>query len=491
MPKPFLTVIALAIILSFSGSPTRAQQTQVAEREAEWQKIALPQTTFVRQIDPNKTLLFQVPSEWKLQPLDKLLFAGPHGATLNVVIEKIPDGLPLRHYVSALLQGLSGVADAADSMVVRRTTMSALEAREIMFETDAGSHEVSRRIIWTTVSGPNAVNFILIAPVGNVAEIEPYFKAIVQSVTFVDKGDYAGFDALRTRVIKDSGPTRIDEVQSLALALTALDGSKRGATIKSLATIFSSSPNIAIDLVLDGRPFVRAGVLEAIAQSGNPALEQFLLRALFDRDLLVAEQAARSIAANPNALKLLRDHSMEWYTVESIARVWPFLSRNNQVKILEEIFAQRLAPLSANSQPSLKLKTPPAPSVTVRATVLPPGSVFAPPPVQVMPVTSEPIRHRNALTLIRDLPVSEFKLPLASILAAKDDELTILALQMSWHRHEVLPAPELLKLVASSSDSEVRRLAILHLGQSGGAADTSAPRELPGQTCDRCKPKQC
>ncbi|MGH9428638.1 MAG: HEAT repeat domain-containing protein, partial [Terriglobia bacterium] len=464
MRKSSLTVASVAILLFCVGHQVRSQQSRVAEREAEWNQYALPQSTFVRQTDPSKTVLFLVPSEWKQQQTDKLNFSGPHGATLSVFIEKIPDGMPLRDYVSALMQPLRSLPDGADSMVVRRTTMSALEAREIMFESRADSEEVTRRIIWCTVSGPNAVSLVLIAPNGNVAEIEPYFKAVLQSVTLVDKYDYAGFDALRSWAIKDSKPQRVDEVQSLAASLSALDGSKRQSNITKLASIFVSSPETAIDLMLDGRPMVRAAVLEAVAQSRNKSLEKFLLKALDDRELFVAEQAARSIAANSDVIDLLRDHSFQWLKIESLARVWPFLNRRNQIKILEEVFAQPLVPASPKSE------TPPGkPRVTVRATILPPGS---PPPavIQGLFATSDPSRQLGALTLVQDLPASEFKLPLKSILAAKNDTLTTLALQIAWERNELLPAAELLKLLSSYS-KEVRRLAALNLGESGSVAD--------------------
>jgi transglutaminase-like putative cysteine protease/Tfp pilus assembly protein PilF len=466
MRRLSLTVVSVAILLLFFGQHARSQQSRVAEREAEWNQYVLPQSTFVRQTDPTNAVLFQVPSDWKRQS-DKLNFSAPHGATLNVIIEKIPDGIALRDYVSGMTQQLRSLPDSPDSLMVRRTAMSGLEAREIMFESSADSEEVSRRIIWTTVAGPDAISVILIAPIANVAEIEPYFKAVVQSVTLVEKYDYAGFAALRSTVTKDAKPTRVDEVQSLVASLTELDGSTRQSNIARLATMFAASPDTAIDLALDRRPMVRAAVFEAIVQSRNNSLEKFLLRALSDDESYVSAQAARSIAANPNVIDLLRDQSFEWFHIESVARVWPFLSRNNQIRILQEIFAQPLVPVS----PSPKVETSPGkPRVTVRATVLPPGS---PPPAvvnQVSVPTSDPRRQFNALTLMRQLPVSEFKLPLVSILAAKNDALTILALQIGWWRHELLSASDLLKLL-SSSNSEVRRLAALNLGQSGTVAD--------------------
>jgi tetratricopeptide (TPR) repeat protein len=489
MRKSSLTVVSVAILLLFAGQHALSQQSRVAERETEWDQYVLPQSNFVRQTDPTNAVLFQIPSEWKRQQSDKLTFAGPHGAKLSVIIEKIPDGMPLRDYVSAMTQQLRSLPDSADSLVVRRTAMSGLEAREIMFESNADSEEVSRRIVWTTVAGPTAISLVLIAPISNAAEIEPYFKAVVQSVTLLGKLDYSGFAALRSSVTKDTKPARVDEVQSLVASLPELDGSSRQSKIAALASIFAASPDTAIDLVLDSRPMVRAAVFEAIAQSHNDSLEKLLLRALKDDEPYVSAQAAKSIATNPNVIDLLRANSLEWFNIESVARVWPFLSRNSQIKILQEIFAQPLVPVS----PSPKVESG-KPRVTVRATVIPPGSAPPPAGVQALEPTSEPSRQLNALTLMRELPASEFKLPLGSILAAKNDALTILALQIGWWRHELLPATELLKLL-SSSNSEVRRLAALNLGQSGSVGDiksiegylnkpAAATRSTPGVAAD-------
>ena len=465
------TIITGIILFSFVCPNVCTQQSRVAERVAEWNQYLLPQSTFVREVDASRVLLFEVPFDWNRQKPDELVFKGPKGATLSVIVQKIPDGLPLRDYVSDLMRQLSRVPDSADSMVVRRTAMSALEAREIMFESSDGTEELTRSVIWSTVSGPNALSLILAVPVANVAEIEPYFKAVVQSVILVDNNNYADFDALRSSVIKDTKPKRVDEIQSLAFSLTALDSSGRQANITRLAEIFALSPDTAIDLALDRRPAVRTAAFEAIALSRNNSLEKFLLRALEDREPIVAERAARSIARIPNVIDLLRDHSSEWLNIEPVARVWPFLTRSNQGRILRDIFEKPGVTAARAGRLVPKVNTSPGvPKVTVQETVSPQGS--PPPPVVIgaHSFTEDSRRQLNGLTLTRDFPLSEFKIPLTSILAAKNDAVTILALQMVWSRRELLPVAELLNLL-SSSNSEVSRLAALNLGQSGSVAD--------------------
>lgn len=472
MLKSLLTVVSAALFLCLANSDIRSQppataaQSRIAEREAEWGQYVVPQSTFVRNTDPTNTVLFRIPADWKQTQPDKLDFSAPHGTTLSLFIEKIPDGIPLRDFVAAIMQPLQNVPDSGDSLVVRRTTMSALEAREIMFESNADSVEVTRRIIWTTVSGPQAVSLVLLVPLSKVAEIEPYFKAVVQSVTLADKDNQADFDALRATSFADSGPTRVDHVQSLASALNALDGSSRSSNISKLAGIFASSPATAIDLTLDRRTMVRAGAVEAIAQSRNNSLEKFLLRALDDRELFVAERAARSVAANPNVIALLRDHSLEWFHIESLARVWPFLKRSDQTRIFQEAFTRSSSGPRRSPRESKSSK----PGVTVRAKVLPPGSSPDFVSIGTVALAPDPSRQHNLLTLIHKLPASELSMPFSQIVAWKNDALTVLALQVGWWRHELLPPAELMKLL-SSSNSEVRRLAALNLGQSAMTSD--------------------
>jgi transglutaminase-like putative cysteine protease/tetratricopeptide (TPR) repeat protein len=465
------TAFFVTILLFCIGPENYSQRSIVEDREAEWNQYSLPTSTFVRQTDPSKVILFRVPSEWPQQQTGSMEFLGPHGTTLSVIIETIPDGLPLREYVSSMLQQLRGVADSADSLVVRRTTMSATEAREILFETSDGSEQVTRRIIWTGINGPNAVILILDAPVTHVGEMEPIFKAVVQSLTFIEKYDFAGFDSQRSWEIKDARPVRVDEVQALVGALASLDSSTRQSNITTLAGIFASSPDTAIDLVLDGRPMVRAAAYEAISISRNNALERFLVRGLADREAFVAEKAARSIAEYPNVIEILRRQSFDWMTIESVARVWPFLSRNNQIKILNEAFAEIRIPTSPAINTSPKTdSTRGKPHVSVRAKVLSPGTLPPSLIIDQSPLVADPSRLLNGLALLPDLPVSDFKLPLATILTAKNDSLTLLALDIGWWRHDLLPVAELLKLL-TSSNSEIRRLAALNLGQSGSVAD--------------------
>ena len=76
-------------------------------------------------------------------------------------------------------------AGVADTIVVRNTQFQDLDARELFFEAPDPAGEIIRSTTWMTVSGPLAYTFNFKAPITHAAEIEPVFKALVQSVIIV------------------------------------------------------------------------------------------------------------------------------------------------------------------------------------------------------------------------------------------------------------------------------------------------------------------
>src|SRR5215216_6012661 len=137
--------ITFVLVLLCFASEGRAQNPNLSAREAEWQSYKLPASNFIRYTDPTKALTFRVPVEWKQQG-SELDFIGPD-VELKVIIEEIPDGIPLRSYVAAMTQGLRGLPDGPDALQVRRTEMCGVEAREFMFEF-ADVRGTTGRIIW-------------------------------------------------------------------------------------------------------------------------------------------------------------------------------------------------------------------------------------------------------------------------------------------------------------------------------------------------------
>lgn len=449
--KTFLTLVSVTFLSLCFSALSLAQVAPASSREAEWKSYTLPTAEFAREVDEENAVIFRVPANWKEEERAigndreaKFRFSGPHSTLLQISIEKIPDGLPLPEYLAAIVQQLRNLPGSADSLVVRRTEMSGLEAREVMFELADDNGDPTRRLIWCAVNGPVAVAVVLIEDAKYTAEIEPYLRAVVQSLTVSNKESFPAFAAMRSAAIKESKPIRIDEVQSIITSVNGLDAAAREVAITKLATTFATTPDVPVDLLLDRRPMIRAAAVQALARSKNHSLDPFLLRALHDQELFVAERAAGAVATMPNAITLLREETLSWLSTGLLARVWPFLDKKSQLQILGEAF-DALTVTRA---------------VTTRSSVAR-GARTSP---------SDPSTQLGLLTLIASVPVQDFKLPLIDILKAKSDALTTAALQVAFARRESLPITELFKLL-SSSNREVQRLAALNLGESATPAN--------------------
>jgi hypothetical protein len=295
----FRVLAALLPSLVLFATPARAQITDADARETEWQSYKLPASEFARFMDESKSLVFRVPVEWKQQG-SELRFTGADGVELQVVIETIPDGIPLQSYASAMLQSLRSLPGGPDSIVTRRAWMSGIEAREILFEFANVGNATARRVIWSVVAGPRAISFIFDAPVARTAQLEPYFKAVVQSVILTSEIRGITFDEARQSAFKQTGPARVDEVQTLAAVIDGIDPPTRQKAVARLAEIFAASPEAAIDLLIDRRQIVRAAAIEAIGLSGNKSLFKFIIGPLHqtwgELDFYVFERAARALA---------------------------------------------------------------------------------------------------------------------------------------------------------------------------------------------------
>ena len=176
-PPPILTFGCTAV-------PASAQITRLQAREAEWKSYACRQTNFARQINPDKDFIFRVPADWKQQGTE-LIFNGPHVFKISSGRSENPDGYPLQDYFGSILQAVQRPARSGNNALTRKTQLQDLEAREIFLETPDTEGEVYRSTSWVTVNGPVAITFNLQVPVAHAAEIEPFFKAVVQSVIFV------------------------------------------------------------------------------------------------------------------------------------------------------------------------------------------------------------------------------------------------------------------------------------------------------------------
>jgi len=462
-------VLLLVVLFGCTAVPASAQITRQQEREAEWKAYALPQTNFTRQVDADKNFVFRVPANWQKQGTE-LTFTGPHNSRLAVVIETIPDGIPLQDYFGALLRQVRDTP-TAETLITRKTQIQELEAREIVVETPNTEGEIYRSTSWITVKGPRAITFMLQAPVPNVAELEPVFKAVVQSVIFVTE-EYAAFEALRSSTIKSPAPGPMHEIESIVASLNEVNAN-REAAVGRLSSLFSSHADVTIDLLLDRRPFVRTAAVQALAQSKNTALTPFLWYVLDDDEPLVAEAAARAVATAPDVVAKTLKQSLSGFNTETIARLWPFMPKDKRIELLQKIFSETAVARTEPPPPAAKPpagKAPTKPDVKVIVDKLAAVKPGMPVPDITAGVANDPNVQIGALTLLNAVPREDFKLPLARIMASEFNPLIAVGLQVANTRGETLPLDALFKLV-SSSDQQVSKLAAQSLGLSATVTD--------------------
>ena len=460
-------LIPLVLLCSAGLFPANAQVNRSQARETEWKNYALPQSNFTRKIDPEKRFTFRVPSDWPQQG-DTFLFTGPHSATLEVVIQKLPEGYPLDSFFAATLQGVKDTTGDAESILTRKTQLQDTETREVSFVFPDEQGQLIHSSAWITIKGPQALVFNLKVPIAHTAEIEPFFKAVVQSVIFLPQ-TYVMFEKLRESAIKSPPGAPIHELENIVASLTGATA-ERESVITRLASLFSSSPDVAIDLLLDSRPLVRTAAVQALVRSNNSSLTPFLWDVLDDREPLVAEAAARALSTSPNLIPDLVQHSLSGFQTETIARVWPFMSKEKRNELLTIVFKETAVhrpPPRATPTPA-KPRSKPGVSVTVaELTPLEPGK---PVPEPALALSNDPNVQIGALTLLVIVPPEDFKLPLARIMASNYDPLIAIGLQVAFARGETLPLAQLLKLV-SSSDRNVSYWAVENLTLSANVPD--------------------
>ena len=443
---------------------TNSQLTRIQAREAEWKNYPLPKSNFTRKMNPEKNFIFRIPTDWT--PITDLDFIGPHNSNFKILVDKIPEGYPLDEYFGAILQAVKDMSGAAETVVSRKVELQDVEAREMLLQFTDAEGTLIRSMSWVTIRGEHALMFNLKVPASHGAEVEPFFKAIVQSVIFVSPDDYIGFGALRSFAIKTPTDGPINELESIVTSLSETT-TERESAIDRLAALYSATPDLAIDLLIDRRPLIRAGAAQAIARSKNTALTSFLWHLLDDPEPLVSEAAARGVATSTDVVQRLIEESMSGFRTEVIARVWPFMPRPKRNELLELIFKEPAVPRSA---PPPVVRRPPKSGVSVTVAELLPVQPGKPTPVSSFAVARDPNVQLGALPLLLSVPVEEFKLPLARLTASNFNPLIAVGLQVAYTRSEVLPLAPLLKLV-SSSDELVRTLAVKNLTLAATVAD--------------------
>jgi Flp pilus assembly protein TadD len=447
-------------------------------REAEWQSFKLPAAEFTRITDPTKTLIFRVPSRWERKG-DTLEFSGGENLELRVVLSQIPEGVGLKNYVASILQSLQNVPGGIDGLSVRRVQLSGIEAREIVFDYQDLKGALLRKDVWVAIDHSRVVMFVFSSPIATVAEITPYFKAVVQSATlFPHEFFYNEFDGARSKAIKTSKPSRVDEAQNLAAALESRDLAVRAKAISDLSQLFAASSDAALDLLVDRRPFIRAGAVRALAASKNPALNDLLLFAVQDLDWYVAAQAAQAVAVLPNVLTILRDESGKWRSNhQKFLDIASLLDVNTRAQLANSLFTEVKSSAKPSSKNPINVIAPPPPTPRVTPTPKTRGKVKKGAWVSAKPLGFVSVKAPGflandeqflALNLLTDVPPELLKIPFADIVALNNGPMTNLALTVAIDRKEVLPVELLFKAL---DDDATSLLAAMALGHSATPAD--------------------
>ena len=461
---PLLPLLLLLLLCLGGFSSAKAQVDRLEAREAEWKSYALPKTNFKRQVNPEKTVIFRVPADWE-QLGTEFKFIGPHAASLEILIQKIPEGYPLDDYFATMLRTVKDQTGRAESILTRKTQLQHIEAREIFLETPNPEGELIRSTSWVTINGPAALVFNIQVPATHAAEVEPIFKAVVQSVIFVDLG-FDSHEELRKATVKTPLSSPVDDVERILGTLNDTTA-EREAAVTRLTALFSSTPDVAMDLLLDRRPLVRVATVQAIARSNNTALTPTLWKFVNDEEPLVAEAAARAVANLPDTVAMMLQRSISGFNTEVLARVWPFMPKAKRHELLEIIFKQpavhRPSPPPARAVGKAKTSV----KVVELAPVRPGHLVTATLPAIV---DRDPNVQLGALTLLIDVPREEFKLPLTQLVASKYDPLIAVGLQVAMWRAETLPLNQVLPLV-SSPDKQVSTLAAQNLALAATVDD--------------------
>lgn len=473
MQTPLVKLTTLVLLNFVALVPSFAQSIDREGRDTEWRSYKLPEDQFARYVDGEKAILFRVPASWQLSGY--LKFKGPGDAEFSLLVEKIPDGVPLRNFTNAMLQNLRNLPGGADSLAVRRTEISGLEAREFLFNLPDPRGQMTRRMIWSTVSGPHAFSFVFIVPEARAAELEPYFKAVVESaVIFESDAHYTIFEGLRSAAIKGNKPARIDNVRALVSIIDGFNVEARSKSIGELASLFDSDPDAVVDLLIDRRPIVRAAAIEALGRSSNKSLVGFLIQALADPSALVGVRAARALARREDIVKLLRDDSAGWggLQVERVLRAMAVMDEQTRNRIAQELMAESASrsrrpvlppPPAAPNPQSKKANGHPPPRLKLPAGV---GIVAPEGFVSVDGYNDEAV----VMGMFPDLEALAPVVSATKLIDSSGVRASILALTLALEARVQLPVDRLIKLL-SANDGDVARLAARNLAVSAGSND--------------------
>lgn len=296
-------IIFISIALFFGSFSSFAEDEDRNLRAAQWDSYALPTGEFVRFIDQKQGFSLWHPADWKgtnTDPTSLYFGVKPGERTVLVITEKLPEGYGVANYATAILQNLRKEPIKVESLVVRPVLVGGVEGREISYEIE-GNDGAVRQTYWVTQVGPLGFNFVLTATPEEQEKLEPYFKRLMMSVRFNTAGHWdEDFEALRTKLANGTKSDKDAEAASLSEVIRTAKEPIEAVT-KRITAIASKAPEVALEMLTDYDPNVRAAAITALGKASDARFNDVLVWALTDKDTFCSNSAAQALAERGTA----------------------------------------------------------------------------------------------------------------------------------------------------------------------------------------------
>lgn len=303
----YIATLVFLVLSSFSLAVDVFAQSK--EREIEWNSYSLPTGNFVRFVNLEEGYSFWYPAEWQQKKNangDTAFSIVPEGPNFVIAIDNIADGYGIANYTSSLLQGFRKYSINQETFSLRTVSIGGIEAREAHFEIEINDR-VANETVWVTVVGPKAYNFIFAFDPADKEKFEPYIKRIVETINIGARGHWdREFETLRTKFADQT--VAGSELAAINVAKKIRDFNiPKSEWTKELTELIVKSPAIAIDLLTNSDPQVRAEAILQISKIKDPKFDEILLWALTDKDSYCSTIAAQAFATRGlDALNLLK-----------------------------------------------------------------------------------------------------------------------------------------------------------------------------------------
>lgn len=393
----FTSLLFFVLLFGISLARTTEDEDRKA-RVVQWESYNLPTGDFTRLVDKKQGFSLWRPAEWKeiTRGKDTLSFGiKDNSETIKIITEQIPEGYGVANYTTAILQQLRKAPVKLESFIVRHVLIGGVEGREISYEIE-GDDGPMRQIYWVVQVGPTAYNFVLTTAPEEQEKLEPFFKRLMLSVRFNVAGHWdEEFESLRAKVTTGTKSSKDADAARLSEAIRTAKESTAEVT-KRITELAKTAPEIALELITDYDPNVRAAGITALGKSSDARFVDALVWALADKDIFCSTSAAQALAergaTSLTALKSKLPKLVE--TNGSLLRVAAFLSDEGARELAEELLR---SDNPASQQTGLQL----AVAFPLKGLRLPYAKLFSTDSIYIIAHALEAIRLRRP---VEDVP---------------------------------------------------------------------------------------